>query len=222
MFAIRKDPSIAQEGTPVAYPIDDDSEFPSFDSEESVPTLYPMSDYKSGNTQLELHVRNASSYMVNAIVKTFLKKHPCVRCNEMFEHLVHDNGSHEPDSELTINKAYNTSVANNCTDITSYGWILKPAVANPLIDVCKSFEITANEALDTDGCKILRTICDNVSKCDAINSWLTEDEGICLTHREKMLSKLVTSLINRLVKDKNENVKQSKSWSQTRINLRNQ
>ena len=44
----------------------------------------------------------------------------------------------------------------------------------------------------------------------------------CSDHRKAMISTFLTSKIYRLVKDKNEQIRQSKCWDQTRRQLRNQ
>lgn len=83
----------------------------------------------------------------------------------------------------------------------------------------KLFDIYLKETLQTDGCNISKGILEKYLLISEVNDWI---KGDCQLHKLSMIRYFVKVKLFRLSKDKNDLVRQSKSWDQTRRDLRNQ
>lgn len=81
------------------------------------------------------------------------------------------------------------------------------------------FDEFTQATLKEDGSEVASGILKRFISTDLISKWT---QGSCKTHKMDMISYFIRVKLYRIVRDKNENVKKSKSWDQTRRDLRNQ
>ncbi|CAL8078358.1 unnamed protein product [Orchesella dallaii] len=85
--------------------------------------------------------------------------------------------------------------------------------------VNSTFTKTTCQALNSGGTKVLSGVLDRFEKQLLVIGWLKED---CPDHRRQILQHFIRAKMYQLVKDKNDAIRQLRSWSQTRRDLRNQ
>lgn len=210
---------IAQKCKSIAYPepYDEIEEEISSSSKNST-NFYSFKD-KPGRILHELDV-NSATYMINAISKKFLKKSPCKECEKMY-YILTDECCLTSSLIFIGSKAYDSRLLREC-GFPSYAHVLIPEVSDILVNVCNNFTNHAVTTLKSSGTQISERIFNECIKDVNLTNWFNERSGNCRVHRENIVKLLIRSLIFLVVKDQNQIVKQTKSWSQTRIRLRNQ
>lgn len=73
--------------------------------------------------------------------------------------------------------------------------------------------------LKVSGLNILSDICQLYMRNVMVNEWLTDE---CYDHRLSVLKYFIRAKLYKLIRDKNDAIRQIRSWSQTRRDLRNQ
>jgi hypothetical protein len=174
-------------------------------------TDYNDSDYEPGND-------NVSAYMGTFCVKKIVQRTNCPHCKRLLNNKINNIG----DNILTFNRAYSPESVHKTFDNISY-----------FDTVCYQtmlvFKLLNNKFWDVSS-TILNNNCTNVSskveseltKEPLVSEWLSNCQPDCRIHRRKMIKLFIRCKIFRIVKDQNEKWQQPKSWSQTRIELRNQ
>jgi hypothetical protein len=178
--------------------------------------LFSKTDYHDSDN--ELGNDNVSAYMGTFCVKKIVQKTNCLHCKRLLNHKINNIG----DKILTYNRAYNPESLHKTFDnicyfdkVCSETILVFKLLNNNFWDVCST---------------ILNNTCTNVSakvereltKQPVISDWLSNCQPDCRNHRMKMIKLFIRCKIFRIVKDQNEKWQQPKSWSQTRIELRNQ
>lgn len=83
------------------------------------------------------------------------------------------------------------------------------------------FDEFTQVSLQSDGSEVATGILNQYLADNVILQWL-ELELECKIHKIDMIKYFIRTKIYRIIKDKNEAVRKSKSWDQTRRELRNQ
>ena len=129
---------------------------------------------------------------------------------------------HNDEHILLIQKAYDPNCFDNMYNDVSYSDMIGQTESNVFNIMSEEFLKIANISLQKSGRNIARNIEVELIKIEVVKDWLNSAVEECRAHREYMIQLFVRAKVFRLVKDINEKWRQSKSWKQTRRDLRNQ
>lgn len=152
-----------------------------------------------------------SSYIGAACVKASLKLTNCSNCNHILVPK-HDVSRHSTDNYILIDFKQFDDYCNHLSYLRSNECQLFQHINSLFINyTCNS--------LKTSGCNVLSRIMEHYLGNVMVGRWLLEE---CYHHRLSILKYFIRAKLYRLIRDKNDNIRQIRSWSQTRRDLRNQ
>jgi len=161
---------------------------------------------------------NIAVYLGGYCVKKIISRYNCDSCKLLLsEQVSSNNNSHF----LAYEKSYfKNAESTSMGDKVQYTDAIDVRTTAIVSYVLKTFVARLNDVLTNQQENVLKKVQEAYMKIEGIDLWVKD--GVCNGHRGCIISLLLRVLLYRLVKDKNDNCKQPKSWSQKRIDLRNQ
>lgn len=151
-------------------------------------------------------------YVGGACLQNQLRRLKCSQCKLMSE-------SYKDEYPLKVD---NTLVAaKQFPGLTGSLIHLEESTANVFKYSSNLFMKFACKSLQTQGTNIIEGILQLFLKDEKVNEWL-QKVATCKTHRLSIFKYFLRAKLYRLVKDKNENIRKTKSWDQNRREMRNQ
>jgi hypothetical protein len=204
--AVGQTVGVAQTGTSVACPL----------SKALFHQTFSRLETKKVATE---HNKQVALYVGSYCVKKIILKSKCVNCKRM---LATGTGlSISKQNSLLIEKSYSLKAIHNIPSDLEYNSIITDANLTIFLTVGQTFKSVLLKTMQNDGLNCLKNVTSYlINSSDLLKQWLNADG--CVNHRKSMLKLYLIVLMFRTVKDKNDKIRVSKSWEQTRRQMRNQ
>lgn len=176
-----------------------------------------------GNDRLGPKDDNVAVYMGNWAVKKILRRTKCKYCESMLE-LRNDNRDplESPMDETMLRAKSFSNMAYKNKSHLGYDRIIREEVKVIFKRIFHQFRDAAVESLNDQGKAIGRNIFRHIRNDHLIFNWLNDCSETCQKHGKIMVRLIITTKVFLLIKKRNSAVVQSKSFNQTRRQLRHQ
>lgn len=149
--------------------------------------------------------KDVVSYFGPACIFKNTQKIPCIDCSSLL-------------NKIEAGKDYIFSDSVNFSTTKTLHYLDNPTLLVFLF-LNKNFDRFLSLSVGNTGTKVGSTILNHYLGCREITDWIS---GQCREHRLSIIKYFIRVKMFRIIKDKNEEAKKAKSWSQTRRDLRNQ